>query len=410
MRGGEGGKSHGNGGIFLLQLGSALFFFVEVCLKLLFTAGETELTFQRGDAAALLLRGLSGEEKVLLQRSGVILRGGIAEDGGKRFAALIELRLGFPGSFVAAPYGDGIVDGSGSGGEVASGGGELADAADDLLTGLIQLGGQMFGALAGGVFRAAAGVELTIYNIVCICLLCGILSAAAIGGEKSCRALPALAGEEEKRQRREQGRKLQPKVITRYVEFWCDYIDAAKYIGYNLKNDVFLLPKDLMKAHDKATETQTALQKARRAKEAGKKETARLKSLAKSYTYTDGRWLIRPPLNADEIVAEGKALKHCVGGYADRHINGNTTILFLRDRERPGKPLVTIEFRGGKIIQIHGWDDERTPCKANPKQISPREIYKDFLDGWLAWIEGGSKRDKQGYPVISNKKKEATVA
>ena len=112
-----------------------------------------------------------------------------------------------------------------------------------------------------------------------------------------------------------------------------------------------------------------------------------------------------PPLNADEIVKEGESLKHCVGGYADRHINGTTTILFLRDREKPGKPLVTIEFRGGKIIQIHGWDDERTPCKANPKKISPRTIYKDFLDGWLAWIEGGSKRDKQGYPVIPNKKK-----
>ena len=51
-----------------------------------------------------------------------------------------------------------------------------------------------------------------------------------------------------------------------------------------------------------------------------------------------------------------------------------------------------------------------TPCKANPKKISPRKIYKDFLAGWLAWIEGGSKRDKQGYPVIPDKKKEATVA
>lgn len=207
----------------------------------------------------------------------------------------------------------------------------------------------------------------------------------------------------EKQQKREQGRKKKPKVIARYVEFWCDYIDAAKYIGYNLKNDVFLLPKDLTKSHDETTKAQTALQNARRAEEAGKKERARLKSLASRYTYTDGRWLIRPPLNADEIVAEGKALKHCVGGYADRHINGTTTILFLRDRQQPGKPLVTIEFRNGGIVQIHGWDDERTPCKANPKKISPRELYKDFLDGWLAWVAGGSKRDKTGQPMLPKK-------
>ena len=189
--------------------------------------------------------------------------------------------------------------------------------------------------------------------------------------------------------------------IRNVAERWCDYIDAAKYIGYDLKNDVFLLPKDLEKAHDKTTAAQTALQKAKRAGKASEGEKTRLKNLVKKCTYSDGRWLIRPPLHADEIVAEGKALKHCVGGYADRHINGTTTILFLRDRRKPGKPLVTIEFRGGKIIQIHGWDDERTPCKANPKQISPRELYKEFLDGWLEWVKGGSKRDKSGRPVAA---------
>ena len=211
----------------------------------------------------------------------------------------------------------------------------------------------------------------------------------------------------EKQQKREQGQKKAPQLIQIVAGWWCDYIDAAKFIGYDLKNDVFLLPKDLMKSHDKAIAAQTALQKARRAGKTTDGEKKRLKSLVKKYTYTDGRWLIRPPLHAEEIVAEGKALKHCVGGYADRHINGTTTILFLRDRLAPGKPLVTIEFRAGKIVQIHGWDDERTPCKANPKRISPREIYKDFLNGWLTWVAAGSKRDKQGYPMIPIKAKTA---
>lgn len=213
----------------------------------------------------------------------------------------------------------------------------------------------------------------------------------------------------EKQQRRELSRGKPAKGINLYAECWCDYIDAAKYIGYDLKNDVFLLPKNLMEAHDKATGAQAALQAARRAKENNEKEKSRLKSLAKRYTYTDGRWLIRPPVNAAEIVAEGEALKHCVGGYADRHINGTTTILFLRNRKAPGKPLVTIEIRGGKIIQIHGWDDERTACKANPKRISPRIIYAEFLDGWLGWVNDGSKRDKRGSPVLREKKEEKTA-
>lgn len=98
-------------------------------------------------------------------------------------------------------------------------------------------------------------------------------------------------------------------------------------------------------------------------------------------------------------MAEGKALKHCVGGYADRHIEGLVTILFLRDKRRPGRPLVTIEMCGNSIVQIHGWDDERTACKENPKRISPRKIYEEFLDEWLDWLAAGSKR-KKGLPVI----------
>ena len=99
-----------------------------------------------------------------------------------------------------------------------------------------------------------------------------------------------------------------------------------------------------------------------------------------------------------------------MGGYADRHLNGKTTILFLRDRQSPGKSLVTMEMNGNKIVQIHGWDDERTACKANPKRKSPRELYAEFLGPWLAWLEAGSKRDKHGRPVMPKSKKAAGAA
>ena len=146
----------------------------------------------------------------------------------------------------------------------------------------------------------------------------------------------------EKEQARE---KAQWALLTGAV-WWVDYIDAAEYLGYDLTNPVFLLPRDLKEHHDRATKAATALRNARRKEENRAKEAERCRALVKRYTYTDGSLLIRPPLGADEIVAEGKALKHCVGGYADRHVNGNTTILFLRDRERPGRPLVTIEMDG----------------------------------------------------------------
>ncbi len=204
----------------------------------------------------------------------------------------------------------------------------------------------------------------------------------------------------EKERQADKGRKKQGQPISVIAGWWCDYIDAAQVVGYDLKNEVFLLPKDLKAHHDKATKAAIQVREAKRSAEAKAKEAKRLRALAPRYTYTDGRWLIRPPVNAAEIVAEGKALKHCVGGYADRHVAGITTILFLRDRTRPGRSLVTIEMRGAEIAQIHGWDDERTACKDNPKRQSPRKIYQEFLDGWLAWLEAGSKRDKKGYPIL----------
>ena len=136
---------------------------------------------------------------------------------------------------------------------------------------------------------------------------------------------------------------------------------------------------------------------------------SRLRKLTRRYSYTDGTYLIRPPVSGAEIQREGKLLCHCVGGYADRHLKGATTILFLRRRDRPGRPLVTVEMRGNTIAQIHGWDDERTKCPDNPGKIDPRVLYRDFLDEWTAWLEGGSKRDKRGQPVLPRRKRKESA-
>ena len=75
------------------------------------------------------------------------------------------------------------------------------------------------------------------------------------------------------------------------------------------------------------------------------------------------------------------------------------TILFLRDKRRPGKPLATIEMHGMEIVQIHGYKNDTAACEENPDRISLRELYRDFLDNWLAWLAAGSRRDKAGRPI-----------
>ncbi|MBM6725457.1 PcfJ domain-containing protein, partial [Pseudoflavonifractor phocaeensis] len=167
----------------------------------------------------------------------------------------------------------------------------------------------------------------------------------------------------------------------------------------DLSNPIWLMPKGL---HTKHLETMVPAG-AIREKKTSEGYQKRLKSLVSRYTFSTDRWLIRPPMSAMEITVEGKALHHCVGGYADRHIKGTTTILFLRDRKKPGKPLVTIEMSGNQIVQIHGYRNDAGEA------VKPSVKYAGILEPWLAWLAGGSKRDKKGLPVIPLKK-EAGVA
>lgn len=189
------------------------------------------------------------------------------------------------------------------------------------------------------------------------------------------------------------------------AQIYADYLRAGEKIGLDLDNPIMLMPKNLNEKHDNATAAWAAMQDAK-TKEA---YLGRLKKLAKRYTYADGKYLIRPPIGGNEIKAEGKALHHCVGGYADRHLEGKTTILFLRRISSPKKPLATIEMNGNHIIQIHGWDDERTACKENPGRTPCMILYKTILEPWLQWLNGGSKRDKRGLPRRI-KKQEAKTA
>ena len=80
--------------------------------------------------------------------------------------------------------------------------------------------------------------------------------------------------------------------------------------------------------------------------------------------YEDENYLIRLPVDGDEIQQEGLTLHHCVGGYAYSHESGATTIMFLRKKSEPDKPFYTIEVEIGladgkvaglRIRQIHGF-------------------------------------------------------
>lgn len=168
---------------------------------------------------------------------------------------------------------------------------------------------------------------------------------------------------------------LTPKKVTGYLikqkvsgHYWLDYLNMAQKAyteGYEL------MPRDIKTAHDRCVNIINALK--RTLIESFTK--VRNKSLEK-FIYEENGLKIVLPGSVEDIVNEGKALCHCVAGYADRHFKGETTIVFLRKTDAIDKPYYTIELdKLGQIKQCYGY---RNNYANNPKPDSIKEFEKHY--------------------------------
>jgi len=182
-------------------------------------------------------------------------------------------------------------------------------------------------------------------------------------------------------------------------EIYRDYLNAAYEIGHCLEHSAVLYPDDLCQAHDDTTREQTRLHE----KALSNQQAISTKERAEKYEFElDGMKIIFPK-TAGAINREGTQLNHCVGGYAKRHIEGVLTILFLRWSDEPTTPYVTIEMRGNRINQIHGFNNDWAGQ-------NPQQKHKEFLETWLRWLRAGSKRDADGIPILPKVRKRKNVA
>lgn len=148
------------------------------------------------------------------------------------------------------------------------------------------------------------------------------------------------------------------------AQLYADYIHMRLQRGYDLHNQIFLFPRNIQQAHDQMVlETRTEEQKKREREVAERYPDIRknYRKLRNTYFYEDETFLIRPARSAEEIVVEGRFLHHCVGGdnYLQKHNTGKTTILFLRAKQNPETPYITVEMRGTVILQWYGIRDTK---------------------------------------------------
>lgn len=199
--------------------------------------------------------------------------------------------------------------------------------------------------------------------------------------------------------------------LTQALNMWRDYLDMAEYLQMDLTQHNVFFPKNLELAHNEAATEQARLLQIAEDEKNPKVAVERKKKLTErrlKYNFANETHFIRIAETEQEIITEGKTLEHCVGGYAGRHMDGTTTILFLRRNDAPEAALYTIEMNGNHLVQIHGYKNE----VKNGQRIAPdpREVMKEMLDTWLDWLKRGSPRTKTGEPKLRKKKKETNAA
>lgn len=139
---------------------------------------------------------------------------------------------------------------------------------------------------------------------------------------------------------------------------------------------VELYPPNLRAAHDR-------MMKTIRAKRDMQTEIkfAELRKMWAALEWSDGQICAVLPSGSTDLTEEGRKLNHCVGSYAESHVNGKM-IVFIRHARRPERSWFTlnIDTTGPqwREIQLHGYGNEH----AHGKRLHIPKDVRDFVDRW----------------------------
>ncbi|PWK05263.1 PcfJ domain-containing protein [Tumebacillus permanentifrigoris] len=184
-----------------------------------------------------------------------------------------------------------------------------------------------------------------------------------------------------------------PEVYKHYrtkgevLQIWGDYIDDCVKLNFDLTHERVLFPVNLYQAHQNTIQqVEVKENELLRAK-----IESRRKALSK-FQFEAFGFIIRPTKDQKELIEEGKALHHCVGGYADKYAKGESDIFVIRKVEKPDEPFFTMEIKNGTITQCYGLKHCRPPHDVEA-------FIKAFTREKLAKRKSGAKLAEQRMEV-----------
>ena len=161
------------------------------------------------------------------------------------------------------------------------------------------------------------------------------------------------------------GRRL--KSYQAVLSEYRDYLEIQAKLNYATIGKSILFPYDLTISHDKVA----AQLKTKHNKVTRRNFKLAYQRISRVPGYTRNGLTIVLPSSLDDLTTEGRALHHCVGGYADRVANRECIIVFVRRCDEPDIPFYTAEIRDGLIVQLRGLQN----CEPTPE-------VQAFADAW----------------------------
>ena len=174
-----------------------------------------------------------------------------------------------------------------------------------------------------------------------------------------------------------------------HLHSYKDYLEACEELGVDMNEPKNRYPHDFKRWHDIRID-EYASKKAAMDAEKRKEFYADFANIAKKYLplqrqLKEGFVCIIAKSPA-ELVKEGKALSHCVGGmgYDQKFVREETLIFFIRLADEREKPFVTVEYSLSehKVLQCYGKGDSK-----------PDEKVLDFVHNkWLPYANRKIKK------------------
>ena len=168
-----------------------------------------------------------------------------------------------------------------------------------------------------------------------------------------------------------------------------DYLRACNYLGLDMSENKNRYPHDFKRWHDiRIDEYNTA--KALKDEQERKEFYEKFAAVASKYLGLEydrkSVYIAIIAQKPSDLTREGELLHHCVGrmGYDQKFAREESLIFFIRTREQPDVPLVTVEYslKNKKVLQCYGDHDSK-----------PDDCVMEFVN--KKWLPYANRKLKQ---------------